>query len=119
MSCDCNKSKNLPSCITSLIIGEVADSTVDYWVIFKTPDGRIDKYTGEVVVYTDLISVTDIEVRIGTQYEVWITAQDAQNIDSRTDFTVNGETDTTTCVLITFNNCDDYSTFSSQTVTLA
>lgn len=116
MSCNCDKAKSIPYCVTTLVIGEVVDSSINYYVYFKTPDGRVDRYTSIDVVYTDIIGVENIQVRIGTQYEVWITKQTALNSEERIAFVVAGETDNTTCLLVEFTQCD--SEFTEQTITL-
>jgi len=117
MPCNCDNAKPIPSCVTTLVIGDVSDASINYYVYFKTPDGRVDRYPSVDVVYTDIIGVEDIEVRIGTQYEVWITKQTALNSEERTAFTVAGQTETTTCLLVEFTQCS--AEFTEQTITLA
>ena len=116
MPCNCDNAKPIPSCVTTLVIGDVADASINYYVYFKTPDGRVDRYPSGDVVYTDIIGVENIEVRIGTQYEVWITKQTALNSEERTAFTVAGQTETTTCLLVEFTQCS--AEFTQQTITL-
>lgn len=116
MSCNCSKAKNIPYCFTTLVIGDVVDPTINYYVYFKTPDGRLDRYTSVDVVYTDIVGVTDVEVRCGVQYEVWLTKQTAVNAYEKTSFVPSGGTDLVSCVYLTFDYCD--SSFTTQTITL-
>ena len=121
MSCDCDKADFLPSCIDTLIIGEVSDGSLNYWVYLKTPDGRIDKYDAVDVVYTNLIGIENPQVRVGTQYEIWVTTNNAANINQRVDFIPNGETEASTCVLVEFLPCyegDEDNEFVSQSISL-
>lgn len=117
MSCNCSNAKNIPSCIDKLTIGEVTDGTLGYSVYFKTPDGRIDKYAGDDLTYTDIIEVENPEVRIGTMYEVWIAKNDAVNINERVPFTPIGASSEVTCINVTFDFCDGV--FAIQQITLA
>jgi hypothetical protein len=122
MSCDCVKAKPLPSCVTSLTLG-TADSG-DYYVLFKTPDGHTDLYEATADAYTGNITVEDGIFRTNTQYEVWISRVDAQNVETRSDITIGeGSAQTITdCILIEFTPVfdvdGDYLAFVEQTVTL-
>ena len=117
MSCTCDKAKPIPSCVTTLVIGDVVNGSIPYYVYLKTPDGRLDRYDSVDFVYTDQIGVEDIEVRIGTQYEIWITKTTAANSEERESFTVFGETTASTCVLVEFVQCN--TEYTSQIITLA
>lgn len=116
MSCECSKAKNIPYCFTTLVIGDVVDASINYYVYFKTPDGRVDRYSSVDVVYTDIIGVENIEIRVGVMYEVWITKQTAVNAEERTSFIPSGQTDLVSCVNLIFDYCD--SSFTTQTITL-
>lgn len=117
MSCGCSNAKNIPNCFTTLVIGDVAEPTLAYYAYFKTPDGRLDRYATVDVVYTDIVGVENIDVRIGTQYEVWITKQTALNSEERVSFIPSGQTDFVSCVYLEFTYCD--SAFTEQTITLS
>lgn len=116
MSCNCDKAKNIPNCFTTLVIGDVVDASINYYVYFKTPDGRVDRYTSVDVVYTDIIGVENVQVRCGVMYEVWVSKQTAVNANERTSFIPSGQTEFTECINVIFDYCDD--SFSSQTITL-
>lgn len=113
MACNCSNGKNLPSCITDLIIG-TANTQYNYYVYLRTPNGRIDKYTGTFIYGTQLLQISDIDVRIGEQYEVWITKDTAGSIENRESFTTDSTS--VTCVLVTFEYCDNE--FDTQTIEL-
>jgi len=74
MSCECSKAKELPACIDTFIIGEVS-LFYPVWVIFKTPDGRMDIYDGENITYTRFVQVDSPRLRSGTTYEIWMSHQ--------------------------------------------
>jgi len=116
MSCNCSTAKNIAYCFTTLVIGDVVDASINYYAYFKTPDGRIDRYSTVDVVYTDIVGVQNIEVRVGTQYEVWLTKQTAVNAEEITSFIPSGQTDLVSCVYLTFDYCED--SFTTQTITL-
>lgn len=122
MSCDCLKANNIPSCVTSLILG-TADAG-DYYVVFKTPDGRLDVYEATAEAYTGVIMVEDATFRTGTQYEVWISLQNSQNIYEKADLTIGSGSaaSITTCLLLEFNPVfdvdGDYLAFAEQEITL-
>lgn len=119
MSCDCSKAKDLPTCIDLLQIGDI-DGTPEVYVVFKTPDGRLDIYEGQYVAYTGLLGVASPKLRSGTQYEIWVTDIAAGNINERLPFTPDGETETVTCVYAEFSPCfdADFKEFTEQTFTL-
>jgi len=117
MSCGCSRAKNIPNCFTTLVIGDVVEPTIAYYAYFRTPDGRVDRYATVDVVYTDIVGVENIDVRIGTQYEVWITKQTALNANERVAFIPAGQLDSVECVYLEFDYCD--SSFTTQTITLA
>lgn len=122
MSCDCLKAKNIPSCVTSLILG-TADAG-DYYVVFKTPDGRTDVYEATVDGYTGAIVVEDATFRTNTQYEVWVSLQSANNINERSDITIGSGSaaSITDCLLLEFTSVfdvdGDYLAFAEQEITL-
>jgi hypothetical protein len=122
MSCDCVKAKNLPSCTTSLTLG-TADAG-DYYVLFKTPDGRTDVYEATADAYSGAITVEDGVFRTNTQYEVWISLVSAENINEKADITIGeGSAATVTeCILLEFTPVFDvdgeYLAFVEQTITL-
>lgn len=122
MSCDCLKAKKLPSCTTSLILG-TADAG-DYYVIFKTPDGRTDVYEATADAYTGVIAVDDATFRTNTQYEVWISLQSANNIYEKADLTIGSGSaaSITECLLLEFTPVfdvdGDYLAFAEQEITL-
>jgi len=111
MSCNCSKALPIPKCLDTLILGDVADGSQSYLVYFKTPDGRVDVYPSVDVVYTDLIGVSDIDVRIGTQYEVWLTLATSNSINDRVSFTPIGATVSVTCIEVSFMICDTEFTY--------
>lgn len=116
MSCNCSKANSLPKCIDSLIIGDVADGSKSYNVVFKRPDGRMDIYPSVDIVYTDLIGVEDIEVVTDTIYQVWLNATTSNDINAKTAFTPIGASSSVTCVELSFTYCDD--TLTTQQITL-
>lgn len=119
MSCNCSKAKPVPSCVTQLIIGSL-DAAYDYYAVFQTPDGRTDKYDMANIYGTMLHAIEDFTFRAGTQYEVWVSRADADNINERTTFTVDGTS--LTCFLIEFTPVYDTDNetieWDAQTVTL-
>lgn len=116
MSCNCDNAKNIPSCIDTLVLGEVADGSLSYYAYFRTPDGRVDRYLCVDVTYTDQIGVESPAIRVGVQYEVWITKTTALNINERTSFIPSGQTALTSCVNVIFDYCG--SDFTIQYITL-
>lgn len=116
MSCNCSKAKKLPSCIGTLIIGDVADGAQNYNVYLRTPDGRTDVYPAVDVIYTDLLGIEEPELRVGTQYEVWIAKTNAASINERTAFTPVGASASVTCVTVEFEYCS--AGLTTQTITL-
>ena len=106
MSCDCTTVNKIPSCIDTLIIGDVANPNANYYVYLKTPDGRIDRYSAIDVVYTDQIGIESPQVRIGTVYEIWVTLASDEQLNERVAFTPFGATSTVTCVNVEFSYCD-------------
>lgn len=122
MSCDCLKANNIPSCVTTLILG-TADAG-DYYVVFKTPDGRTDIYEATAEIYTGAIVVEDATFRTNTQYEVWISLQSANNINEKADLTIGSGSaaSVTNCLLLEFNPVFDveggYLAFAEQEITL-
>lgn len=122
MSCDCLKANKIPSCATSIILG-TADAG-DYYVVFKTPDGRLDVYEATADIYTGVIVVEDATFRTNTQYEVWISLQSANNINERSDLTIGSGSaaSITECLLLEFTPVfdvdGDYLAFAEQEITL-
>lgn len=102
MSCNCSKAKPIPSCVTDLIIGS-ANTSYNYLVYLRTATGRTDVYTGAFIYGTDSLSISDFNVRIGDQYEIWITKEDADSIEDREEFTVDGQS--VTCIEAQFEYC--------------
>lgn len=120
-ACNCSKAKPLPSCLTSLIVGEVADTAADYYFILETADGRRDKFEASNVYGTLKMSFEPEGLRTGTEYKLWLTAADANNIEEKTEMTI-GDTDEITCILIEFYpvfDGDDFESFEAQEITLA
>lgn len=121
MSCDCNKAKPIPACVTNLTIG-VGEPDTDYLVLLKTSDNRIDTYP----VTSDAdgtIIVISPKVRTNTTYEVWVSVDDypysPANINIRETITV-GDTDVE-CLYLEFSpvySDQDIETFAYQTVSL-
>lgn len=120
MSCNCNKAKPLPSCLTSLVLGSVADTSQDYNVIFETPDGRRDIYEAFNVYQTTTMAVEPTYLRVGTQYKVWLTLASAANVETKTTLTI-GDTETD-CIEVEFyqvhGDDNDLETFATQTISL-
>ena len=116
MSCDCSKALPIPKCLDTLIIGDVVDGSKSYNAYFKTPDGRVDVYPCIDVVYTDLIGVSDIDVRVGTSYEVWLVATTSNSINDRVAFTPIGATSSVECIEVRFTHCE--TEFTYQQITL-
>lgn len=121
MSCDCSKAKPIPVCVTNLTIG-IGEIDVDYKVVFKTPDGRMDIYsvtsdsTGKIIVEGG-------EFRLNTTYEVWASLDDypyiPSNIEDKETIVVDSED--VTCLYLHFTQCfsdSDVTTFATQTITL-
>jgi len=113
MSCNCNKAQPLPSCITTLIIGGVADTSEDYYVVVKTASGTW-LYDAFVVYATSLLAIEDFNFRIGHIYDIYISNKADSNIEIKTDFTVDGQT--VQCVSVEFYQSD--ASLNSQTLTL-
>jgi len=116
MACNCNGANNIPNCFTSLIIGEVVNSSVNYWVYFKLPNGTLKRYPSVDIVYTYMIGIENVELRCGTEYEVFVTRQNTDDISDRVAFTPNESTDPVTCVSVVFDYCTD--SHATQTITL-
>ena len=116
MSCNCSNAKPLPKCISTLILADVVYGSKSYLVYFKTPDGRIDAYPCVDVVYTDLIGVEDIDVRVGTSYEVWIASTVGNDINNKVAFTPIGATSSVTCINIEFVYCESELTYQNVTL---
>lgn len=121
MSCNCNKAKPLPSCVTSIVLGEVADTGETYSVILETPDGHRDKYDATNVYGTLKMAFEPEALRTGTEYKVWLTNDSAGNIEEKTELTI-GDTDEITCILIefypVFDTGNDFENFVSQEISL-
>lgn len=113
MSCNCNKAQSLPSCITTLIIGEVADTSADYYIVAKTANGTW-LYDAFFVYGTSLLAIEDFNFRIGHVYDIHVSNQADGNIEVKTDFTIDGQT--VQCVSVEFFQSD--SSLDSQTLTL-
>ena len=116
MACDCDNSNSVPNCFTNLIIGEVVNANVDYWVYFKRADGSMKRYPSVDIVYTYLIGVNNAELRCGEVYEVFVTRQNTDDISDRVGFTPNEATAPVTCVSVKFDYCADL--HDTQTITL-
>lgn len=121
MSCNCSKAKPLPSCATSIIIGEVADTGQGYYAILETHDGHRDIYEVANVYGTLKMSFDPTALRTGTEYKLWLTDITADNIEEKTELTI-GATDEIECLLIefypVFDSDNDYTPFDTQEITL-
>lgn len=113
MSCNCNKSQPLPSCISNLVIGEVADISADYYAVLKTANGTW-LYDTFLLYNTSTLAIEDFNVRIGHVYEISISNKADANIETKTDFTIEGQT--VQCVSVEFYQSD--ASINSQTLTL-
>ena len=103
MICDCLRTKNLPICFESIIIGrseEIPDPTIE--VYFENQaTGRIDVYTSELIEDGVIILLTEqlnpILLMADVTYKIWL--QD--------DFTfapIGTEIGTNTCVYQVFED---------------
>ena len=121
MSCDCNKAKSIPSCVTNLTVG-IGEVDTDYLVILKTSDNRLDAYpvtsnsAGEIIV-------TGLKVRTNTIYELWVSVDDypyaPANINVKETIIV-GDADVE-CMYIEFSPVyqdEDISSMTYQTISL-
>lgn len=120
MSCDCDKAKPIPVCVTNLTIG-TGEADTDYLVLLKTPDNRIDSYP--VTSDADGNIIVSPKVRTNTIYEVWVSVDDypyaPANINIKETITV-GDTDVE-CLFIEFSPTyqdGDIETFTYQTISL-
>lgn len=121
MSCDCNKAKPLPACVTNLTIG-IGEPDTDYLVLFKTWDSRIDSYPSTSDADGKIV-VTSPKLRTNTNYEVWVSLDDypdtPANISVKETITVG--TNDVECLYVEFSPCfesGDVNTFTYQTVSL-
>lgn len=124
MSCsNCDKTKPILSCVTSLTIGTCAyNSTALYVYVRNNTTGRLYRLTttssgaGLIVVTT----IADIQMIPDHNYEVWVTLASATNIDERIDITIDAAVKTCLDVAIqTVFNSSDVLQSGSQTLKLA
>ena len=113
MSCNCSQAKPVPTCIDALIIG-VSNTQFNYKVYLRTATGRIDEYAGSFIYGTQLLQIESPVLRVGEEYEIWITKDDANSIEQREIFTVDSTN--LTCVTVQFEYCNNE--FTSQEIHL-
>lgn len=121
MGCDCSKAKSIPVCVTSLNVGK-GDVDTDYFVVFKTADGRMDIYESTSDAFGNIL-VEDGSFRTNTTYEVWVALQPivyvTTNIYEKETITVDATS--VTCLYLEFRavyESESVETFASQIVTL-
>jgi hypothetical protein len=104
MSCTtCNRAKPLPTCITNLTIGTLAADTDYYVYIKRLSNGTLKRVSAisdsEGLLIAD-ISDLDEFLSPGSDFELWVTLQSAENINDREVISI-GATDSE-CLLLTF-----------------
>lgn len=113
MNCNCNKALPLPNCINTLIIGEVADSAADYYAVLKTANGTW-LYDTFYLYGSSTLAIDAFDFRIRHKYQLTLSNKADANIETTTDFTIEGQT--VSCITLEFYQCD--TVIDSQTITL-
>ena len=114
----CTRVKNLPSCVTDIVIGTVAQTSTAHYVYFKNlATGRINRYAA-TSDGSGLLTVTvDEEIFPQHTYKVWVNQQSATNATDEETITIGAATPT--CLEIHFYRVTDDSgqvNYTSQTL---
>lgn len=126
MAClDCSRTKPIPSCTTSLILGTVTSlSTAVYIYVRNLTSGKLYRQavTSSVagLVTLDKTEPSSYFYTPNHAYEIWVTLVSATDIDSRLILTIG--TSTATCLNPVFEKPTDNDnlniTYASQTVAI-
>lgn len=113
--CDsCGQGKPVPSCLTTLVIGTIADLTTNVKVFFQRTSTRIIERLDAISDGAGLVSldVSSIDWLDGEEFKVWITG-DPDSLNAKKNITIS--TDVFECW--TFRICDIYNTSGNKIAT--
>jgi hypothetical protein len=98
----CLVAKNIPRCLTNLIVGTVANSTAYKVYIRNIATGDITQFSATSSL-AGLLTVVlgDLLLMDGIEYELWVVLASATSVEAREQITVSGDVTPTTCVSFT------------------
>lgn len=97
MSCTtCSYTKNVPTCVSALVIGAIDDTDADVYVFIKNiATGRLDRLEG-TSDGNGIVTVSSIPTNYfmdKNDYEVWVTLRTVSQ-NARETITIDGDDDT-------------------------
>lgn len=122
MTCiGCSSTKAVLNCVSNLKIGSLSNST-EYYVYFKnSSNGKINRVLSSTNGDGILIVEMDFTPLAKSQYEVWVTLENSEDIDAKENILIDGIE--ATCLYVQFqrvyNQYNSSITASNQTLTLA